>query len=74
MKISNKTSLLWSLGAILIVILLIATSGNAFYFGDISNHSVVVEQIATRLNKIEIDNKYVCFTYVNSISCLYKEK
>lgn len=36
--------------------------------------NIKVNNLATGLSKIEVDDKYICFVYMRSISCLYKDK
>lgn len=36
--------------------------------------NIKVNNLATGLSKIEVDDKYICFVYARSISCLYKEE
>jgi hypothetical protein len=36
--------------------------------------NIKVNNLATGLSKIEVDDKYICFVYMRSVSCLYKEE
>ena len=36
--------------------------------------NIKVNNLATGLYKIEVDDKYICFVYMRSISCLYREE
>ena len=36
--------------------------------------NIKVNKLATGLSKIEVDDKYICFVYARSISCLKEEE
>ena len=72
MEISGKTSLIWSLICIALVVIMIFSV--EIKYKELE-HQTKVEDVDLLLTKIEVDDKYICFTYRNrSISCLHKEK
>ena len=72
MEILGKTSLIWSLICIALVVIIIFSVEIEYKEPE---HKAKVEDIDLILTKIEVDDKYICFAYRNrSISCLHKEK